>query len=157
MKHSMHQVTFQAPGEELRQVRTGQTTWQKWVSLICWVLWGTANLFVIFWVQKGKNNMTVYDAYFTGKESLIHFQKECGYFILCISYFLLSIWVPFPARKSMINTVGYPNQIRLTYPKIAEFLDGACNPPSPDAVVISALFLALFHGLFHGLMEERVG
>ena len=101
--------------------------------------------------------MTVYDAYFTGKEGLIHFQKECGYFILCISYFLLSIWVPFPDRKSKINTVSYPNQIRLTCPEIAEILDRACNPPSPDVVVMSALFLALFHGLFHGLMEKSVG
>jgi hypothetical protein len=44
----------------------------------------------------------------------------------------------------------------LTYPKITKILDGTCNPPSPDAVVISVLFLTLFHGLFHGLMEKRI-
>lgn len=97
--------------------------------------------------------MTVYDAFFTGKESLIHFQKECGYIILCICYVLLSILVPFPARRSVINTVSYPNQIALTHPEIAKILEGACNKPSPDVVVL----LALVFALFHGLMDKNVG
>ena len=52
----------------------------------------------------------------------------------------------------MINTVSYTNQIALTHPEIAKILEGACNPPSPDVVVILALVFALFHGL-----EKNVG
>ena len=57
-----------------------------------------------------------------------------------------AVWVPGNSRIGPLCAC----------PEIAENLDRACNPPSADVVVMSALFLALFHGLFHGLMEKSV-